>query len=227
MSHVLGKRLPAKIPKRCAERLRREHGRNLYTTSSRARNEESKDVVVEVVATPADGSSKMNGKQISSIIMSLNCNFSLHLISVHEPSKYSWKVLSNESWKILLQVYENNQQYIQAKMEDGISLQLLEMLVNLENWFITLIEPPPTSHNKENDIERVVMHGIGMEEWWQRENHKYQGNSWYCLHNLRQMVAIHPHVTEVLKVVHNMVRKSIHSESRSVPRLTRARSGKK
>lgn len=66
-------------------------------------------------------------------------------------------LVSNETFIICRDIYENNQVYYQQKFEDGkITKEVFsEKLSILEEWFICIIEPKPTDTNDIDDwIER-------------------------------------------------------------------------
>jgi len=103
------------------------------------------------------------GADICKQIQELNkpkCNELLYLDQ--DPCLYVSCTITKECFSKLLSFYRNNHRY-------HIQTNDKESIVNLESWFIQVIEPPPSSGNI-NDIE----------EWNNREAWKLKGYTYYC-----------------------------------------------
>ena len=78
-----------------------------------------------------------------------------------DPSLYINCTMSKECFDVLLSLYKNNHSYYILNLDKTA-------LVNLESWFIQVIEPPPRGNTSD------------IEEWNNREAWKLKGYTWYC-----------------------------------------------
>ena len=78
-----------------------------------------------------------------------------------DPSIYTNCGINSVCFDSLLRLYSNNHSYYIKKAD-------IKSLLNLESWFIQVIEPPPL-HDKSE-----------MEGWIVREKAKLEGCTYYC-----------------------------------------------
>lgn len=89
-----------------------------------------------------------------------------------DPALYICRIVSKEEFNFLLSFYENNQRYIMENLKETKR----QRLINLESWFILIIEPRP-----------VVYEDI--EDWKKREYSKIKGKSPYQNPKLKKIKA--------------------------------------
>jgi len=173
------------------------------------KNEIQRPTSAKVGNVKCEAPPRTETREVCRLIAGVNHDSELTMMMVDNPSQYSWKRLSFTCWKSLLALYENNQMSLAAYMEKGVKVQYLVLLNNLENWFATILEPWPVAPPSTVSLEQEASLCVEVDEWWEREIHKYKGHSWYCLHSLRPLVSLHPDTVSQLKLYHGKVRSSV------------------
>ena len=112
----------------------------------------------------------IKGKEIASIISALNRD----QITL-EPELIP--LLDVDHFDDAIEIYENNQQYWMNKLPDK---KALDSLIELEQWFILILEPIPETDNQE-EIDYWKEKELYKKEHWQ---------SIYCAPELRELVKV-------------------------------------
>lgn len=120
----------------------------------------------------------LEGKAVSEKILSANCEKPELIYLTSDPSLYTNRFLDQQSYDILLRLYENNQMIYM--MDDKANKEALN---NLEAWFIQIIEPIPINEDDK-------------KEWIEREKLKLKGYCGYCDHDIRKKIHIPREVME-------------------------------
>lgn len=98
--------------------------------------------------------------------------------------------ITREQFRLALRVYEQNQM---------ASMNNLEYLSKLEDWFIRVIEPKPIMHYTRPCAAEIREYNEEVDTWLNRECLKEKGFSPYCDHGLRGRLKISAETRNYIK----------------------------
>lgn len=99
-----------------------------------------------------------------------------------DPCMYTNRYLTQDIFNRLLTLYENNQMIYSDTLD---TQETVTALNNLEAWFIQVVEPVPTTREKDDRIE-----------WCKREKNKVKGHSGYCDEDCAKKIRVSKEVME-------------------------------
>lgn len=123
------------------------------------------------------------GAEISSIIKIMNTRHTTNQLMYLEQDPMIYinrKDLGSGDFNTLLKLYENNQLILSRTLDDP---ETLTQLINLECWFLRVIEPRPQRGNLSyaDWISEI-------DEWKVREKTKLNGYTSYCLDSIGKKI---------------------------------------
>lgn len=141
----------------------------------------NKDLKITWVNCPEYSQSMIDkanrGKEISEVIRVLNENKE----DVDTLKLIAYDIDNDMIFEEAIEIYENNQEYWYLKLKnDKDKNKVINELLKLEEWFITIIETMPPKSEKEE-----------WEDWKEREEYKLDNwHSIYCAEELQHLIVV-------------------------------------